>query len=652
MPCTHRPRGSRLVKRSAVRSEACYRALLECAADGIITIDAASIIESVNPAAERMFGYRGEEVVGHNVKILMPQSYQQEHDGYLARYQETGENKTIGTGREVVGRRQDGSVFPLNLRISEVSSDGSKFFVGVLRDITERKEAEEALRHERDFAESLIETAQVIVLALDTKGRIVRYNRYMEEISGYRLDEVRNMPWVPTFVPKRDQDRISEVFQRVLAAIPTAAITNPIVTRDNDERLIEWHNTPLQDATGTTTGVLAVGQDITERTDLESQLRRAHKMDAIGRLAGCIAHDFNTLLGSIYGYSELALDQLPIGHNLRRSIEQIHRSAERGAALTRQLLAFSRRQVLRPRLISLNAVVADMGDLLRRLTTEDIELVFDLEPALGQARVDAGQFEQVIMNLVVNAADAMPRGGRLVIESANRNIDAGHPDRGAVLATGRYVMVAVTDNGCGMDAETQSHVFEPFYTTKEKGKGTGLGLSTVYGIVRQSGGGVSIISEPSHGTRVKIYLLRSDEAAENISCQPTEDAPEQGNETILLVEDDEMFLELTTEVLESQGYAVLSASSPSHALALSQGHPDPIHLLLTDMMMPEMTGSELAKRLAVDRPGLAVLMMSGYSDEVLEEHGATTMDHAFIHKPFTTRDLARLVRETLDEATS
>ncbi len=648
MSGAHEQRDSRQVERSKQWSEARYRAILESAVDGIVTCDEAGIIDSANPSAEKMFGYTADELIGCNVNILMPPPYRQEHDGHIARYRETGEKKIIGIEREAVGQRRDGSVFPLDLAISEVFLGDSRSFVGLLRDVTERKDVEEALRRERDFAESLAETARIIVLVLDTEGRIVRFNPYMEKVSGYRLEEVKGKLWFPTFLPERDQKRIGKAFLQAVEALPSSAVTNAIVTKNGDERLIEWHTTTLQDAGGEVAGVLSVGQDITERVHLESQLRQAQKMEAIGRLAGGVAHDFNTLLGSIFGYSEMVLDSLPEDHPQRRAIEQIHRGAERGAALTRQLLAFSRRQVLQPRLLDLNVVITEMREMLRRLTTEDIELVFDLEERIGRVKVDAGQIEQVIMNLIVNSADALPQSGRITLETANLDIDAGHAERGAVLVAGRYVTLSVTDNGCGMDADTKNHAFEPFFTTKEQGKGTGLGLSTVYGIVRQSGGGVSIDSQPGEGTCVKIYLLRSEETAEKAPSESAKDTPDRGSETILLVEDDEMFLELTTEVLESQGYTVLPANTPTEAQAISSRHLEPIHLLVTDMVMPEMTGSVLARRLATERPHLAVLLMSGYSDEILEERSAADSDRAFIQKPFRTKDLARTVRDLLD----
>ncbi len=630
--------------------------ILDSAVDGIITIDETGTIASVNPAGERMFGYATSELVGRNVSVLMPSSEGKAHGGHISRYLETGRKKIIGIGREVVGRRRDGSTFPLDLAVSEVFIGGQRTFMGTLRDVTERKEIEEALRHERDFAESLVETAQVIVLVLNVEARIVRFNRYFEEISGYPLAEVRGKAWFETFLPPRDHERIRQTFARAASDVPTVGNVNPIVTRAGEERQIEWYSKSLYDAEGKITGVLATGHDITERLELEEQFRQAQKLEAVGRLAGGVAHDFNTLLGSILGYGEMLLDRLGDDDSLRRPVEQIRRGAERGAALTRQLLAFSRRQVLKPEVLDLRAVLAEMDDMLRRLIGADFELEHRHDPELAPVKVDAGQIQQVVMNLVVNACDAMAGGGKIRIATENLDVDETHADRASVLAPGRYVRVLVSDAGCGMDEQTRKQIFEPFFTTKEKGKGTGLGLSTVYGIVRQSGGGVAVDSTLGEGTTFKVYLLRSEEkvAAPGVEAPITE--PERGSETVLLVEDDEMFLDLLAEVLEVNGYDVLAAGDPAEAMALSGAHQGELDLLISDMVMPGMSGKELASHLAAERPDMKVLLMSGYSDEALEERGVSSVSGApgggqtsgFIQKPFSTKELVRKVRRSLD----
>ncbi len=622
--------------------------ILDSAVDGIITIDESGIVESVNPAGELMFGYDDAELVGQNVSVLMPPPDRERHGGYVKSYLETGRKKIIGIGREVIGRRKDGSTFPLDLAVSEVYFGGKRTFMGTLRDVTERKRIEQALRHQRDFAESLVETAQVIVLVLDTEGRIVRFNRYFEEISGYSLEEARGKEWFQTFLPPRDHERIRQAFGRAVSDVPTVGNVNPIVTKAGAEREIEWYSKTLRDAEGEITGVLATGHDITARLELEEQFRQAQKLEAVGRLAGGVAHDFNTLLGSILGYGEMLLDRLDGADPLRRPVEQIRRGAERGAGLTRQLLAFSRRQVLKPEVLDLKSVLADMDDMLRRLIGAEYEFEHRHESELAPVKVDAGQIQQVIMNLVVNACDAMAGGGRILIAAENVDVDKTHPDRGAVLTPGRYVRIGVSDTGCGMDERTRKQIFEPFFTTKEKGKGTGLGLSTVYGIVRQSGGGVAVDSRPGEGSTFKVYLLRSEEpvAAAGVETAAASE-PERGSETVLLVEDDEMFLDLLSEVLEGRGYNVLAAGDPAQAMVLSGRHDGTVDLLISDMVMPGMSGKDLAGRLAKERPGMKVLLMSGYSDEALEERGVSS-ESGFIQKPFSTRELVREVRRSLD----
>ncbi len=658
---TERRRAAEALRQSMNRTQA----ILDSAIDGIITIDQSGIIASVNPAGERMFGYATSELVGRNVSVLMPASEGKAHGGHLSSYLETGRKKVIDIGREVSGRRRDGSIFPLDLAVNEVFIGGRRTFMGTLRDVTERKEFEEALRHERDFAESLVETAQVIVLVLDVEGRILRFNRYFEDISGYSLAEVKDQDWFETFLPPRDHQRIRQAFSRAVNDVPTIGSVNPIVTRSGEERQIEWYSKTMRDAGGEITGVLATGHDITERLELEEQFRQAQKLEAVGRLAGGVAHDFNTLLGSILGYGDMLFDRLDGNETLRRPVEQIRRGAERGAALTRQLLAFSRRQVLKPEVLDLRSVLAEMDDMLRRLIGADFELEHRHDPELAPVKVDAGQIQQVIMNLVVNACDAMAGGGRIRIATENVNVDETHADRASVLAPGRYVRILVSDTGCGMDEQTRKQVFEPFFTTKEKGKGTGLGLSTVYGIVRQSGGGVAVDSRPSEGTAFKVYLLRSKEEIAAVSVEAPATEPERGSETLLLVEDDEMFLDLLTEVLEANGYDVLAAGDPTAAIALSGGHRGEVDLLISDMVMPGMSGKELAARLAGERPGMKVLLMSGYSDEALEERGVNSASGSaeggqaqprpgggqvwgFIQKPFSTKDLVRKVRQSLD----
>jgi signal transduction histidine kinase/CheY-like chemotaxis protein len=394
--------------------------------------------------------------------------------------------------------------------------------------------------------------------------------------------------------------------------------------------------------------VTAAIRDITERKQLEQQFRQSQKMEAVGQLAGGIAHDFNNLLTVINGHSEMALQLLKADDPLHSNLEQIKEAGDRAASLTRQLLAFSRKQILEPKVLDLNAIVTNLDKMLQRLIGEGIALQTALAPALGRVKADSGQIEQVLINLAVNARDAMPQGGRLTIEAANVELDGHYAAQHVAVQPGPYVMLAVSDTGCGMDAETQARIFEPFFTTKGQGKGTGLGLSTVHGIVKQSGGYIWVYSEPGRGTTFKIYLPRVDAQAEALEPHSPRQESLQGTETILLVEDEERVRRLARTILAGHGYSVLEAPNGAEALRISEQHSGAIHLLVTDVAMPGMSGREVVARLAPAHPSMKVLYMSGYTDNAIVHHGVLMPGIAFVQKPFTPNGLARKVREVLD----
>jgi len=414
--------------------------------------------------------------------------------------------------------------------------------------------------------------------------------------------------------------------------------------------------TAFWDEKGNPFKMIGACEDITKRkraeeenTALQEQLRQSQKMEAIGRLAGGIAHDFNNLLTVIKGYSQLSLVEIKEGDPLKLNIEEIRRAADRAADLTRQLLAFSRRQIMEMKVLDLNDLLKNLDKMLRRVIGEDIELVTLLAEDLGRVKTDPGQTEQVVMNLSVNARDAMPEGGKLTIETANVDLDDAYARNHVAVTPGRFVMISVSDTGVGMTPEVRDRVFEPFFTAKEKGKGTGLGLSTVYGIVKQSSGNIWVYSEPGKGTTFKIYLPRVDEPLEKLGERVGVKEIPRGTETILVVEDEEEVRKLAVRILERQGYKVLEASQGLDAFIIAEEYEDLIHLLVTDVVMPKISGRELGERMASIRPEIKVLYMSGYTDNAIVHHGVLGEGIKFIQKPFTVEGLARKVREVLDK---
>jgi PAS domain S-box-containing protein len=509
-----------------------------------------------------------------------------------------------------------------------------------------RRTEEEWLR----LATAVDQSAEAIVIT-DPEGTIQYANPAFERISGYGREEVVGR--TPRILKSGKHGE--EFYRELWSTIKRGEVwTGTFVNKRKDGSLYEEEAilSPVRDSSGALMNFVAVKRDVTNERKMEAQLRQSQKMEAVGKLAGGIAHDFNNLLTAVSGYSELVLNRIAGDDPNRRYIQEIQKVSGRAAALTRQLLAFSRRQILQPKVIGLNAVVAEMDNMLRRLIGEDIDLYTVLDPGLWKVKADPGQVEQVIVNLAVNARDAMPEGGKMTIETANVHIDEAYASGHVAIRPGPYVMLALSDTGAGMDAETMSRVFEPFFTTKEKGKGTGLGLSTVYGIVKQSGGYIWVYSEPGRGTTFKIYLPRTEGEVE--ARTPAAAPPERtrGSETILLVEDEDAVRPLIREVLERNGYTVLSAGNGEEALRVAGRHEGEIQLMVCDVVMPGMSGVELSRRIAPVRPDMKVLYMSGYTDNAIVHHGVLDPGTAFLEKPFTPDALARKVRSVLDAGRS
>ena len=509
--------------------------------------------------------------------------------------------------------------------------------------IARRQRAESALREAHAQLQAVIDSSPLAMYTVDADGTARSWNPAAASLYGWSAAEVIGGP---ISVIAEDHASQRDIRERVFRGETLRGIETTKRRKDGAPVTVSMAAAPLYDASGRITGAMLIAADLTEMRRLEVQYRQAQKMEAVGRLAGGIAHDFNNLLTAILGTSGLVLENVAIDPRTRLDVQEIEKAAKRAAGLTRQLLVFSRQQVLEPRILDLNAVVRDMERMLERLIGENVQLHTQLASGVGAVQADPGQLQQAIMNLVVNARDAMPDGGRVTIETTDVELDPRQLEAHNLTQPGKYVLLAVHDTGVGMDAATKARLFEPFFTTKEPGRGTGLGLATVYSIVKQSGGYIWAYSEPGHGTTFKVYLPRVDGTPEKISQTPATFAV--GSETVLVVEDQAEVRALTTRILKARGYTVLEAASAEDALRLVDGYVKRIDLLLTDVVMPGVNGRDLAERLTVLRRDLKVLFVSGYTGEAIRQHGLLELGAAFLQKPFTPEVLARKVREVLD----
>jgi two-component system cell cycle sensor histidine kinase/response regulator CckA len=511
------------------------------------------------------------------------------------------------------------------------------------RERAARREAEHALRESEQRYRRIIETTNEGVWILDTVGKTTFCNPRMAAMLG---SEQKAMVGASVFDFVRDEATIKALQHHEARAAGQSEIR--LDRKDGNFTWALLDTTPIVDSSGEYEGALVMAMDVSQRKRLEEQLRQAQKMEAVGSLAGGIAHDFNNLLSVILSGTSLILEGLKPGDPIVGELEEVRKAGERAGALTRQLLAFSRQQLLEPRTLDLNQIVLGLEKMLRRLMGEDIELSLLLSHMLGKMQADPGQIEQIIMNLVVNARDAMPQGGKVTIESGNCQLTAAYTALHLGVTPGDYVMLAITDTGVGMDAETRSRIFEPFFTTKEKGRGTGLGLSTVFGIVQQSGGHIWVYSEPGKGTTFKVYFPRKDGPVDTPATVPPSPLTLRGVETILLVEDEDQVRAISRTILRRYGYNVLEAQNGGEAFLICERYTAKIHLLVTDVVMPRMSGRQLAERLAPMRPDMRVLYVSGYTENSVVHHGVLDAGIAFLQKPITPDALLRKVREVID----
>ena len=637
-------------------SEERHRTLFDVSRDGIVIADLETgAFTHANRAASRMLGYSEEEFATLSVADIHPKEA-------LPRALAEFADVTPALVVDLPCLRKDGTIIYADVNAATVTIEGRTSRVGFFRDVTERKRSEEALRESEGFLRETQRVANLGSYVMNVSTGAWRSSDVLDGLFGIGGTYERSVEGWANLIHPDDRAMMLDYFRDEVLGLGHAFDREYRIIR-HDNRLERWVHglgTVRFDADGRPVSMHGTIQDITarkrakeERAKLEEQLRHAQKMDAIGNLAGGVAHDFNNLLSVILSYSALLATDLKDSDPIRADVLEIEAAARRGADLTRQLLAFGRRQVVQTQPHDLNDIVQGLEKMLRRLIGEGIDLTVVHTPHLGMAVVDKGQIEQIVVNLVVNARDAMPHGGKLTIEVAHAELDAAYAAQHVGVTPGPHVVLLVSDTGTGMDRATQDKMFEPFFTTKEKGKGTGLGLATVFGMVKQSGGFIWVHSTPGVGTTMKVYFPRAQltPVRDAVSSVPPV-ATLRGTETILIVEDEEQVRLLAGAILRRSGYHVLDARSGGDGLLLCEQHVGTIHLMLTDVVMPRMSGRQLAERLKAVRPEMKVLYMSGYTDDSIVHHGVLDSGVAFLQKPLTPEALTRKVREVLDgEAT-
>ena len=632
-----------------------YRLMIECVKDyAIYTLDQRGCVTSWNEGAERIYGYTSSVILGQHRRIF----FTKEDVARGLPQLELDEAARTGRFAEEAWRvRKDGSKFWANGSITAVRDDTGRLreFVKIVRDLTERKKAEIELQKTltalqlRDRAVQAVPLGIVITDAQQSGNPIIYANSGFERLTGYSSQEVLNRNLEFLIGRKTDVNSVNQ-FKNAIADGKECCLELIYHHKDGTPFWISQSISPVFDSTGRLIQYVAILSDVTQRRILEDQLRQSQKMEAVGQLAGGVAHDFNNLLTVIIGYCDVLFGELPVDAPTNASVQAINEAAQRAADLTRQLLTFSRKNVIEPQFVDLNKLVDDTERMLRRVIGEDVELTTILDPSIGRMKVDPGQIRQVLMNLVINARDAMPRGGKLTIETQRVILDEPYVNSHVEVAVGRYVLLSVSDTGTGMTPEVRSRIFEPFFTTKPAGKGTGLGLSVVHGIVKQSLGHIGAYTEVGIGTTFKIYLPVVDEPAATSNTTEAAKTVTAGSETVLLVEDEDAVRRITLRFLQAQGYTVLTATNGKDALKVSANQTGGIDLLVTDVVMPEMNGPELVEILRPMFPRMRVLFISGYTNDAIIRQGLLNVENVFLQKPYTSKALLTKVRQVLDQS--
>jgi PAS domain S-box-containing protein len=634
-------------------SSSTFEQLLEAAPDAIVGVGEDGKIVFVNGQAEALFGYPREDLLGEEVEALVPTRFRDAHPGHRREYFAEPRTRPMGADIDLYGMRRDGSEFPAEISLSSIETENGRLATAAIRDVTHNRAAE------RRF-EQFLEFAPDAVLGVVTGGEIVLANQQAETVFGYTREELVGRG-IELLIPERFR-AVHPAHRKGYFAEPRtrsmgAGLELFALRKGGEEFPAEISLSGIEEEDGSTLAMVAI-RDISDRAEserekaLREELDQSRRLESVGQLAGGIAHDFNNILGVIMNYAEFVGDELPADSKASDDVEEIRRAAERAASLTRQLLIFSRREVVQPELLDLRQVVIQLENLLHRALGERVELETRFADGLAAVEADPGQIEQVLVNLAVNARDAMPDGGRLVIELENAELDEEYVYMHPNTAPGSYVRLKVSDTGVGMGEETRERAFEPFFTTKGKGEGTGLGLATVYGIVTGAGGRVDIYSEPGMGTTFKVHLPASS-AEPSLGGGQAEHRPAGNGEVVLVVEDETDVRRMAERILSKGGYAVIGTSGGEEALEACRKAGQPVHLLLTDVIMPGMLGTELVEQVKAIRPGLAVILMSGYSHEVLAPEARTERDGtAFIEKPFSSGELLQAVRKLLDAQAS